>query len=119
MQFLRYILLSQEELSEIEEVETETTDGGLLGDVSTNFRIVVMVISAVIIYFITRQLYAVLINREWHPADAKLLVFSTLFVLLSAVFTILFVGKVMLLLIIIVWIAVLLFIVLSFFRRRG
>lgn len=118
MRILKYILLAQEELPDIEETEIETTDGGLLGDVSTNFRIVVMVISAAIIYFITRQLYVVLINKEWHPANAKLVVFSTLFVLLSAVFTVLFVGKVMLLLIIIIWIAVILFIVLSFFRRR-
>ncbi len=117
MQIINLLLMAEDEFSEISEPEA-VSNGGLLGDLSNNFRIVIFVLSAVIIYFLVRELYIVLINKEWHPANAKLLSFSILFVLLCAVFTVLFVGKVMLFIIIAIWIVLIIFLVLALLKRR-
>ncbi len=117
MQIINLFLMAQDEFSEVSEQEA-VSDGGLLGDLSNNFRIVILVLSAVTIYFLTRELYIVLINKEWHPANAKLLSFSILFVLLCAVFTVLFVGKLMLFVFIIIWVVLIIFLVLALLKRR-
>jgi len=117
----RYLMLAQDEVADIAE---ETTDagtgatGGLMGDLSSNFRILIMVVAAVILYFIMRELYAVLINKEWHPANAKLLTLSILFTLLCAAFTVLFLGQVLLTVIIILWVLLVIFILFAWLKRR-
>jgi len=120
----KLLLLAQDELgdagSELTDAETEETGatGGLLGDLQLNFRILIMVVAGVILYFIMRELYAVLINKEWHPANAKLLTLSILFTLLCAVFTVLFLGEVLLIVIIILWVLLVIFILFAWLKRR-
>jgi len=124
MGLTEFLLFAQDELgdagSEITDTETESTGatGGLLGDLSSNFRIIIMVVAAVILYFIMRELYAVLINKEWHPANAKLLTLSILFTLLCAVFTVLFLGQILLVVIIILWVLLFIFILFAWLKRR-
>lgn len=115
MHIIDLFLMADDEVSEFVEPEAVSSEG-LLGDLSNNFRIVILLLSAVVIYFLTRELYAVLINREWHPSNAKLLSFSILFVLLCAVFTVLFVGKVMLFIIIAIWVVLVIFMVLALLK---
>lgn len=115
----RYLMLAQDEVADTAEETTDTgTTGGLMGDLSSNFRILIMVVAAVILYFIMRELYAVLINKEWHPANAKLLTLSILFTLLCAAFTVLFLGQVLLIVIIILWILLVIFILFAWLKRR-
>jgi len=124
MGLTKLLLLAQDELgdagSELTDAETEETGatGGLLGDLQLNFRILIMVVAGVILYFIMRELYAVLINKEWHPANAKLLTLSILFTLLCAVFTVLFLGEVLLIVIIILWVLLVIFILFAWLKRR-
>ncbi|MGQ9607823.1 MAG: hypothetical protein ACUVWN_00845 [bacterium] len=117
MQIINLFLMAEDEFTEISEPEA-ISDGGLLGDLSNNFRIIIFIVSAVLIYILMRDIYIVLINKEWHPSNAKLLSFSILFVLLCAVFTVLFVGKVMLFIIIAIWIIFIIFLVLALLKRR-
>lgn len=117
MQIINLFLIAEDEFSEVSEPET-VSNGGLLGDLSNNFRIIIFVLSAVIIYFLVRELYIVVINKEWHPSNAKLLSFSILFVLLCAVFTVLFVGRLMLFVFIIIWVVLIIFLVLALLKRR-
>ena len=117
----RYLMLAQDEVADIAEETTDTgtgATGGLMGDLSSNFRILIMVVAAVILYFIMRELYAVLINKEWHPANAKLLTLSILFTLLCAAFTVLFLGQVLLTVIIILWVLLVIFILFAWLKRR-
>jgi hypothetical protein len=117
----RYLMLAQDEIADTAEEATDSgtgATGGLLGDLSSNFRILIMVLAAVILYFIMRELYAVLINKEWHPANAKLLSLSILFTLLCAVFTVLFLGQVLLAVIIISWVLLVIFILFAWLKRR-
>jgi len=115
----RYLMLAQDEVAETTEEATDTgTIGGLLGDLSSNFRILIMVVAAVILYFIVRELYAVLINKEWHPANAKLLSLSIFFILLCAAFTVLFLGQVLLIVIILLWVVLVIFILFAWLKRR-
>jgi hypothetical protein len=117
----RYLMLAQNEIADTTEEATDSgtgATGGLLGDLSSNFRILIMVLAAVILYFIMRELYAVLINKEWHPANAKLLSLSILFTLLCAVFTVLFLGQVLLAVIIISWVLLVIFILFAWLKRR-
>jgi hypothetical protein len=117
----RYLMLAQDEIADAAEEATDSgtgATGGLLGDLSSNFRILIMVVAAVILYFIMRELYAVLINKEWHPANAKLLSLSILFTLLCAVFTVLFLGQVLLAVIIILWVLLVIFILFAWLKRR-
>jgi hypothetical protein len=124
MGLTEFLLFAQDELgdsgSEIADTEAESTGatGGLLGDLTSNFRIIIMVVTAVILYFIMRELYAVLINKEWHPANAKLLTLSILFTLLCAVFTVLFLGQILLVVIIILWVLLFIFILFAWLKRR-
>ena len=124
MGLTKFLLLAQDEVSdsgsEVTDTGTEDTGatGGLLGDLTSNFRIIIMVVAAVILYFIMRELYAVLINKEWHPANAKLLTLSILFTLLCAVFTVLFLGQVLLVVIIILWVLLFIFILFAWLKRR-
>jgi hypothetical protein len=124
MGLTKFLLFAQDELgdagSEITDTEAESTGatGGLLGDLTSNFRIIIMVVAAVILYFIMRELYAVLINKEWHPANAKLLTLSILFTLLCAVFTVLFLGQILLIVIIILWVLLFIFILFAWLKRR-
>ena len=124
MGLTEFLLFAQDELgdagSEITDTEAESTGAtsGLLGDLSSNFRIIIMVVAAVILYFIMRELYAVLINKEWHPANAKLLTLSILFTLLCAVFTVLFLGQILLVVIIILWVLLFIFILFAWLKRR-
>ncbi|MEK7396480.1 MAG: hypothetical protein AAB116_06045 [Candidatus Poribacteria bacterium] len=124
MGLTKFLLLAQEEVSdsgsEVTDTGTEDTGatGGLLGDLTSNFRIIIMVVAAVILYFIMRELYAVLINKEWHPANAKLLTLSILFTLLCAVFTVLFLGQILLVVIIILWVLLFIFILFAWLKRR-
>jgi len=119
MRLTKLLLLAQDEFADIgsETTETETT-GGLLGDLQLNFRILIMVVASVILYFIMRELYTVLINKEWHPANAKLLTLSIFFTLLCAVFTVLFLGQVLLVVIIILWVLLVIFILFAWLKRR-
>ena len=110
------LLMAADEFSDVSGEEVET-GGGLLGDLSSNFRIIIMVAAAVIVFFVMRELYAVLINREWHPTNAKLLTFSILFTLLCGIFTVLFVGQVMLFVIIAIWTVLIIFVVLALLKR--
>jgi hypothetical protein len=117
----RYLMLAQDEIADTAEEATDSgtgATGGLLGDLSSNFRILIMVVAAVILYFIMRELYAVLINKEWHPANAKLLSLSILFTLLCTVFTVLFLGQVLLAVIIILWVLLVIFILFAWLKRR-
>jgi len=117
----RYLMLAQDEIADTAEEATDSgtrATGGLLGDLSSNFRILIMVVAAVILYFIMRELYAVLINKEWHPANAKLLSLSILFTLLCTVFTVLFLGQVLLAVIIISWVLLVIFILFAWLKRR-
>jgi hypothetical protein len=117
----RYLMLAQDEIADTTEEVTDSetgATGGLLGDLSSNFRILIMVLAAVILYFIMRELYAVLINKEWHPANAKLLSLSILFTLLCAIFTVLFLGQVLLAVIIISWVLLVIFILFAWLKRR-
>ena len=120
----KYVAMATDDTSELTDVGNEVTEndtgasGGLLGDLSSNFRILIMVAAAVILFFIMRELYAVLINKEWHPANAKLLTFSILFTLLCAIFTVLFLGQVLKEVIIIMWIVLVIFVVLALLKRR-
>ncbi|MDQ1318177.1 MAG: hypothetical protein QG641_1243 [Candidatus Poribacteria bacterium] len=117
----RYLMLAQDEIADTAEEATDSetgATGGLLGDLSSNFRILIMVVAAVILYFIMRELYAVLINKEWHPANAKLLSLSILFTLLCTVFTVLFLGQVLLVVIIISWVLLVIFILFAWLKRR-
>jgi hypothetical protein len=117
----RYLMLAQDEIADTAEEATDSgtgATGGLLGDLSSNFRILIMVLAAVILYFIMRELYAVLINKEWHPANAKLLSLSILFTLLCAAFTVLFLGQVLLAVIIISWVLLVIFILFAWLKRR-
>ena len=115
----RYLMLAQDEVADTAEETTDTgATGGLMGDLSSNFRILIMVVAAVILYFIMRELYAVLINKEWHPANAKLLTLSILFTLLCAAFTVLFLGQVLLTAIIILWVLLVIFILFAWLKRR-
>jgi hypothetical protein len=117
----RYLMLAQDEIADTAEEATDSgtgATGGLLGDLSSNFRILIMVVAAVILYFIMRELYAVLINKEWHPANAKLLSLSILFTLLCAAFTVLFLGQVLLAVIIISWVLLVIFILFAWLKRR-
>ena len=117
----RYLMLAQDEIADTTEEATDSgtgTTGGLLGDLSSNFRILIMVVAAVILYFIMRELYAVLINKEWHPANAKLLSLSILFTLLCAAFTVLFLGQILLVVIIILWVLLVIFILFAWLKRR-
>ena len=117
----RYFMLAQDEIADTAEEATDSetgATGGLLGDLSSNFRILIMVVAAVILYFIMRELYAVLINKEWHPANAKLLSLSILFTLLCTVFTVLFLGQVLLAVIIILWVLLVIFILFAWLKRR-
>ena len=117
----RYLMLAQDEIADTAEEATDSgtgATGGLLGDLSSNFRILIMVVAAVILYFIMRELYAVLINKEWHPANAKLLSLSILFTLLCAAFTVLFLGQVLLVVIIILWVLLVIFILFAWLKRR-
>lgn len=119
MKLFELLLLAQDEFADTESEVTDTgTTGGLLGDLQLNFRILIMVSAAVILYFIMRELYAVLINREWHPANAKLLSLSILFTLLCVVFTIVFLGQVLLAVIIILWGLLVIFILFAWLKRR-
>jgi len=124
MGLTKFLLLAQDEVSdsgsEVTDTGTEDTGatGGLLGDLTSNFRIIIMVVAAVILYFIMRELYAVLINKEWHPANAKLLTLSILFTLLCAVFTVLFLGQILLVVIIILWVLLFIFILFAWLKRR-
>lgn len=119
MKLAKLLLLAQDEFADTgsEITDTEPT-GGLLGDLQLNFRILIMVSAVVILYFIIRELYAVLINKEWHPANAKLLSLSVLFTLLCVVFTIVFLGQVLLTVIIIVWVLLVIFILFAWLKRR-
>ena len=117
----RYLMLAQDEIADTTEEATDSgtgATGGLLGDLSSNFRILIMVVAAVILYFIMRELYAVLINKEWHPANAKLLSLSILFTLLCTAFTVLFLGQVLLVVIIILWVLLVIFILFAWLKRR-
>ncbi len=117
MQIINFFLMAGDEFSEVSEPEA-VSNGGLLGDLSSNFRIIILVISAVVIYALMRELYIAFINREWHPSNAKLLSFSIAFVLLCAVFTVLFIGKLMLFVFIIIWVVLIIFLVLALLKRR-
>ena len=119
----RYLMLAQDEIADIAEESTDSgteATGGLLGELSSNFRILIMVVAAVILYFIMRELYAVLINKEWHPANAKLLSLSILFALLCAVFTVLFIGvnQALTIVTIILWVLLVIFILFAWLKRR-
>ena len=119
----RYLMLAQDEIADIAEESTDSgteATGGLLGELSSNFRILIMVVAAVILYFIMRELYAVLINKEWHPANAKLLSLSILFALLCAVFTVLFIGvnQALTIVTIILWVLLVIFILCAWLKRR-
>jgi len=119
----RYLMLAQDEIADTTEEATDSgtgATGGLLGDLSSNFRILIMVVAAVILYFIMRELYAVLINKEWHPANAKLLSLSILFALLCAVFTVLFIGvnQALTIVTIILWVLLVIFILFAWLKRR-
>lgn len=122
------LIAMADEASELADAGGEVTEeaydngasGGLLGDLSSNFRILIMVGVAVILFFVMRELYAVLINREWHPANAKLLTFSIFFTLLCAIFTVLFVGlgQALNIVIIILWAVLVIYIVFALIKRR-
>jgi len=123
----KYIAMASNETSESTDVTSEITEeattetgatGGLLGDLSTNFRILIMVAGVVILFFIMRELYIVLINREWHPANAKLLTSAIFFTLVCAIFTVLFLGQVLSVVIIIFWIVLGIFILFAFLKRH-
>jgi len=102
------------------ELETEPpAGGGFLEDLSPGLRVIIMVVAAAILYLIVRELYMVLIGREWHPANAKLLTFSSFFALLCAVFTVLYINQLISNLIIVaIWVVLAVFVVLAILKRR-
>lgn len=95
-----------------------TTSNWFLSSLSVNQCIIIMVVAAVILYIIIRQLYMVLIDREFHPAGAKVLVFSIFFGFLCAIFTVLFLYRLATLIFIGIWVVLAIAIILAVLKRR-
>ncbi len=111
----RYNIFAENEVSDVVGEEAEQ---GFLGELSPNLRIIIMVVAAVVLYIIISSLYKVLIHREWHPANAKIVAFSVFFVLLCVVFTVLFAQILLLIAIILIWLLVIIFVILAILKWR-
>ncbi len=119
MKLNELLLLVQDEFANNEsEIADAETNGGLLGDLSLNFRILTMVIAVVIIYLVIRALYTVLIEKEWYPSNARLLVLSIFFTLFCAGFTIIFLGQFPSIIIITFWVLLVILILFAWLKRR-